>query len=197
MRESKLLPRVCSAFRYIPQQKPDWCWAACIQMVLINQGTVGFEQSEIVSSSLLADDRNTVKSHDLRFRPKFAIDIGITLSSFGISSQFHEGLVSFDMVYKEIQANRLVMLGLEFFLSDDHALGHLIMVVGCDTNFGEPRVIVCDPMRGIGITSYASLMSAYGRGRWYCTWTDMFRCSRETSLKRVDDRDSVQGEMDS
>jgi len=72
---------------------------------------------------------------------------------------------------EELAQNRVVLLGLEFFSPGGEAAGHALLAVGWDQNDEGQYIIVYDPIRGVGSVLYEDLLSAYGRGGWYCTWT--------------------------
>ncbi len=84
--------------------------------------------------------------------------------------EYHDQLVSFAVLQREINAQRPVAVGITW---DEQHGGdsHQLLVCGWTVDDTGPRVWVNDPRQGPGQVSYQDLVNAYGWGRWEHTWT--------------------------
>ena len=169
------------------QRQPDWCWAACVDMVLHYYGRREVEQCEIVGRKIKrADscDDPLNKEFGVPCAPKWMRGVW---ASWGLEARSHfprkgrPGWISEVALKRELEAGRPVEVGLCW----DNGGGHAVVVRGwCEGRGGRTFYFVNDPWNwaddergkffaegGVGQVSYAELRAAYGMGRWKWTWT--------------------------
>jgi Papain-like cysteine protease AvrRpt2 len=155
------------------QHESEWCWAACLEMILKSRWSDAPSQCELAGDAFDVEGCCRSPADRLCNRPLPVWRIAGELANYGIPYVFHESRVSEERLVEEVTRNRPVLLGLQFDWSDGGTSGHAVLVVGWDENQDGRFLIVHDPARGIGSDWYEDLSSAYGRGRWYCTWTGL------------------------
>ena len=155
----------------IYQQQSEWCWAACLEMILKSCWSDASNQCELAGNAFDVEGCCRSPADRLCNRPLPIWRIDSELANYGIHSVFHAARVSEERLIDEVTWNRPVLVGLRFDWPDGGTSGHALLVVGWDKNQDGRFLIVQDPARGIGSDWYEDLSSAYGRGSWYCTWT--------------------------
>lgn len=156
---------------YERQEKSNWCWAACYQMVLSNRGIAMPGQCALAGE--------VFRLQGCCFQPNRwdgPCNITIPVMGFspaflrrGIQSRFYPSAISFQALVGELQQDRMVLIGIK---SRDNSWGHAMLIVGWDTNSEGDFLIVYDPnpARGIVADWYEDVRTAYGYGSWYATW---------------------------
>ena len=168
------------------QQQADWCWAACVDMVLHYYGLRAVEQCEIVGRKITREDccddpRN--EEFSVPCAPKWVRGVW---ASWGIDARSHLprkgrlGWISEAALKRELDAERPVEVGFQW----TNGGGHAVVVRGWREGRGvQSYFYVIDPWNwagdprevffaeGVGQVSYKELRTAYGMGRWKWTWT--------------------------
>ena len=167
------------------QRQDDWCWAACVDMVLHYYGLREVEQCEIVGHKIKRadccdDPRN--EEFSVPCAPKFMRGVW---ASWGFDARSHLprkgrlGWISEAALKRELDAGRPVEIGLSW----SNGGGHAVVVRGWREGRGRTYFYVNDPWNwagdprdeffaeGVGQVSYQELRTAYGMGRWKWTWT--------------------------
>ena len=156
------------------QEGRQWCWAACIQMVLELTG-VEMSQCEIVKLKL--NDPNHQCGPDFQSRndscepeqmaPAWR-DCGIQ------NAQPVSNFIPMQDIKTEIAANRAIQVGIFWLLGS----GHAVLIKGWAPTSPE-TLLIDDPLResplepdadGSGRATHDELVSAFGHGQWVSTW---------------------------
>jgi hypothetical protein len=160
------------AVPYYPndEDEPNWCWAACAQMMgslflnrLIDQCTFA---NAVFSGANCCDDRTAcnapVDITDDNIRAIFAV--------IGKVPNYVPTFLSFEDLEAEIGSKQLpVEVGFQW--DPQHGGGgHVAVVCGVSTQGSDQQVYVNDPVYGCGWIEFSNLLSAYGLGSWQCTW---------------------------
>jgi len=148
----------------IPQAQPEWCWAACAQMVLQFYGQT-VQQCELASKlfgQACCDDPGSLLCND----PAQVPDIAGVYRQWGRNAVLVQGQVSFETLQSEINANRPVEIGFAW----NNGGGHQVLVCGWNIDSTGPYLLVNDPEWGSGAVYYVNLQAAYGWGSWQWTW---------------------------
>lgn len=167
------------------QQQPDWCWAACVDMVLHYYGLPAVEQCEIVGRKLGEDCcvEPVGDEYSVPCAPKWVRGVW---AAWGIDARTHLprkgrlGWISEAALKRELEASRPVEVGLRW----NNGGGHAVVVRGWRAGRGgvayfyvnDPWNWAGDPRaeyfaEGVGQVSYKELRTGYGMGRWAWTWT--------------------------
>ena len=140
----------------IAQAQPEWCWAACAQMVLQYYGQ-SIQQCELASGLFgepCCDDRDSLLCNE----PAQVTDLAGVYQKWGRNAAFIQGQVPFETLQSEIKANRPIEIG--FSWSDGG--GHQVLVCGWNIDSTGPYLLVNDPKWGSGAVYYVNLQAAYG-----------------------------------
>ena len=172
--------------RRIRQLRSNWCWAACVDMVLDFYGQPEMRQCGIVGKKLhkpCCDDPFNDK-YDVTCDEK---DMRGVWTNMGISSRAHlgqptndNGWVKPEELVKELSNKRPVQLGLKW----DGGGGHAIIVQGWKDSSQGLFFLVNDPwnwaasqvpeiVNGKGRVHYDELRDAYGLGKLRWTWSEI------------------------
>jgi hypothetical protein len=165
----------------IEQDEKNWCWAACIQMIMAffnhNLGQCGV-------AGLLFENRDCCanrSSCDVGCDPE-DVERVLLKPPLGVSCRLVDGLISFNNIMDEINEGRPVAVSIIWETSDGRPHGgHLIIVKGWRILNNGQYIKVNDPLYGPGDISYSKLRTYYGPpdddvdGVWRHTWTDIQR----------------------
>lgn len=146
----------------IAQEQTNWCWAACIEMVLRYYGTSAARQCELANELFSRSDCCSEPSNPECNKPCEIEEISTLYSRKNIQSQFVDKYVSFSTLQSEIDADRPVEI---VFYQRKEQRGHLVIVRGWHTIEAEEFVHVNDPKDSTGasrIAAYSELLDAYG-----------------------------------
>lgn len=168
------------------QRQAEWCWAACVDMVLHYYGLRAVEQCEIVGRKINEDccDEPLSEEFDVPCAPKWVRGVW---AAWGLGARSHLprkgrlGWISEAALKRELDAGRPVEVGLSW----DCGGGHAVVVRGWRVSRGgRSYFYVNDPWNwaggdpreeffaeGVGQVSYKELRTAYGMGCWKWTWT--------------------------
>jgi hypothetical protein len=169
------------------QVQDDWCWAACVDMVLHYYRRSAVKQCDIVGRRLNRDeccDDPENEEFSVSCAPAAVRDVWL---EWDIESAAHFprgkrlGWISEAALKRELDAGRPVEIGLSWA---DGEGGHAIVVSGWrEASGGVTYFYVNDPWNwggelrkkyfegGVGQVPYAELRAAYGMGCWKWTWT--------------------------
>jgi len=148
----------------IPQEKEEWCWAACAQMLLQFFG-IEVQQCD-VASQMFGEPCCANPDSPLCVGPAQVPLIANIYAQYGHNASLISGKVTFETLQDEINANRPVIVGFDW----GSGTGHQVLVCGWDVDSLGQRLLVNDPWQGSGPVYYVNLLAAYGLGSWQYTW---------------------------
>ncbi len=162
-----------TAVREIRQEQSNWCWAACMEMVLRgHRGDSARSQGELANMAF-GQTACTIEGDNSQ--------CNLTLSTLVVAPMWENvgfrarksasDTITFVQIKQEISAGRAIEVGLSFGLGQ----GHAVLVVGWQEIGNDEKVVVLDPAKSIGgekVIHYSELENAYHyAGRWRWTWT--------------------------
>lgn len=159
----------------IAQEQTNWCWAACIEMVLRYYGMSAARQCELANELFSRSDCCSEPSNPECNKPCEIEEISTLYSRRNIQSQFVDKNVSFSTLQSEIDADRPVEAA---FYQRRKEKGHLVIIRGWYITEAENFVHVNDPKDSDGasrIVAYSELLDAYEEGKWMHTWLEIQR----------------------
>jgi hypothetical protein len=144
---------------HVHQEQPNWCWAACAQMVGAWANVPMVPSQSAIVTSLKGSPQDVTASGP---------EIVHLYTNVGVGGQripckrieSHLGQANLDA-----EMNDGVPVELGLFWSTGG--GHVVLVVGSapDDQFGT-LYTVHDSISGVGRFTYQGLTTAYGKGRW-------------------------------
>lgn len=155
----------------IKQEQTQWCWAACSDMVLHYYGNPGVAQCEFANWLFSQSACCNVPSSSLCNRPCQVQDVSRVYSNWSVKSSLVMSTVPFATLDSEVAASRPV----EVAYAWNGGGGHVALVTQTAVVSSRSVVRVNDPAYGSGGVSYDDLLTAYGMGRWFATWTGIRR----------------------
>lgn len=173
-------PNNASALRRFSQERSEWCWAACAQMVATFYNR---SSSQCRLASFLFDEDGCCES-DLNFNSACnqgcdGDDVVAVYDRLGIGARRLNFAAQFADVVSEIKNGQPVEAGLKW-LGDQLRGGHLVIIYGFSpsANAQDGWIRVNDPWDEFQPQSeikYSYLRAAYGMGRWSDTWVDIVK----------------------
>lgn len=161
----------------ITQEQTNWCWAACVEMVLRYYGTSAARQCELANELFGRSDCCSEPSSPDCNKPCKIEDISNFYARRNIQSQFVDENVPFSTLQSEIDADRPVEILFQY--KKKQKRGHLVIVRGWYTTKAEEYVRVNDPKDDNDdlprMVAYSELLNAYGEGKWTSTWIKIQR----------------------
>jgi hypothetical protein len=148
----------------IPQRAEEWCWAACVQMVLALH-RVNLQQCDVVGRQFNQNCCATPDDPPCN-QPLSVWSIAAAYNSWQLGAELITSPVQFNYLLSEINAGRPVEVGFLWMGGG----GHAALVRGAGMTSSGPVVLVNDPKYGTGSVYYANLLSAYSLGSWQYTW---------------------------
>lgn len=172
------------------QKQSQWCWAACVEMVLTH-----FQRREdqcriVDAKRRFVDNSGASPGTPCDDEARFALEsceiqkVDDVWSRFNIKPNLAGdgnplGPLGFDAIQEEINNNRPVEVAISWHA--DRGGGHAVLIVGWTRVGGKDAVIVNDPLPtsllGIkgqsGTLVLSELRKAFGHGRWTHTWTGL------------------------
>lgn len=156
------------------QEGKQWCWAACIQMVLKLKG-IDMSQCKIVQTMLKDPSHQCGPDFESRDESCDPLDMAQTWRDCGITEVDPDnGALTMDQIKVEIAANRPVQVGIFWHTNS----GHSVLIKGWAPTTPE-TLLIDDPLRdsplnpdedGSGRASYDDLVRAFGHGHWDLSW---------------------------
>lgn len=159
----------------IAQEQSNWCWAACVEMVLYYYDELAVQQCELANELFGRSECCSEPSSPECNKPCEIEDVSKLYARRHIHSQFVDENVSFSTLQAEIDAGRPVEI---VFYQRRKTRGHLVIVRGWHITETEKFLHVNDPKDSNGasrIVAYSELMDAYEDGRWMYTWLEIRR----------------------
>lgn len=162
---------------HVQQQRPKWCWAACIEMVL-NAKT---QRQAIRQCQLVNDAHGMFLCCTQNAIPQLC-NMGLSVSKVATEWKrrsydvdYSAGALPFADIVACIDRNWPFQVGLTY----NSAIGHAVLVVGYlaaddeDADIGEGFLYVNDPAwPGPRWISYSALQTAEGQGgQWAHSWS--------------------------
>jgi Papain-like cysteine protease AvrRpt2 len=171
------------------QRQGEWCWAACVRMVLLYyHGRRAADQCAVVGRRVGRADCCADPSKPECNRPCAPKFMGSVWRSWGLAARSHFrrgrllGWLDAGALRREIEEGRPVQLGFRWSWGG----GHAVVVRGWrETADGRLFFLVNDPWNwtgerrfrglqdGVSHVSYEELRAGYGMGRWRWTWTGL------------------------
>ncbi|HKQ50800.1 MAG TPA: C39 family peptidase [Pyrinomonadaceae bacterium] len=166
----------------IGQERDNWCWAACVQMVMqfFDQDV---SQCQVASRFFEDDACNDPDNSFDSAREAEEIEVVFANQLPSVTSLHRPGTITFERIQSEIDDDhRPVAVGILWLRPDGVPRGgHLVLVKGWRTFAGREFVKVNDPYYEDGDCSLSRLLHYYGPdddnldGVWRHTWTDIRR----------------------
>jgi len=151
------------------QRVEEWCWAACIQMVLNRLG-VNVQQCDVVNKQFDQTICCTTPDDEACNQPVDPGDIVSVYEKCGHHAQLITSPIRFEDLQSEIVVGgRPVEVGMAWA----GVGGHVAMVWGATVAAQGPVLLVNDPKYGTGSVYYVNLLRAYGLGSWQWTWVSI------------------------
>ena len=161
----QLIPPLPQVF----QRAEEWCWAACVQMVLNRLG-VNVQQCEVVNRVFDKTICCATPDDEACNQPVDPGDIVSVYQKCGRQAQLITYPISFEDLQSEILVHgRPVEVGMAWAGIG----GHVAMVWGAKMGAQGPLLLVNDPKYGSGSVYYVNLLRAYGLGTWQWTWVSI------------------------
>ena len=159
----------------IKQEQPNWCWAACAEMVLLYYGGPATRQCDFANEIFGRTECCLKPSSPNCNRPCEMPDVSNLYSSNHIHNRLVDKSVPFSKLQSEIDAGRPVEV--VYFWRDWGKPGHSVIVRGWRTDGKEEFVHVNDPADSpttmSGIVAYSELLAPYAEGDWTYTWVEI------------------------
>lgn len=159
----------------IAQEQTNWCWAACVAMVLHYYDDHTVQQCELANELFNRYECCSEPSSPECNQPCEIKDVSKLYARRDIHSQFVDRNVSFSALQSEIEADRPVEI---VFYPRKKGQGHLVVVRGWRVTETEEFLYVNDPKDSNGasrIVAYSELLEAYEDGKWMYTWLGIRR----------------------
>jgi Papain-like cysteine protease AvrRpt2 len=153
----------------VAQRAEEWCWAACIQMVLNRLG-VNVQQCDVANRVFNQTVCCDTPEAGVCNQPVGPGDIVPAYQKCGHQAQLISHPLSFQDLQSEILGGgRPVEVGMAW----TGIGGHVAMVWGAKMGPQGPLLLVNDPKYGSGSVYYVNLLRAYGLGTWQWTWVSI------------------------
>jgi hypothetical protein len=151
------------------QRAEEWCWAACLQMVL-NRSGVNVQQCDVVNKVFNETICCATPEDEACNQPVDPADIVSAYEKCGRHAQLITSPIRFEDLQDEIAVRgRPVEVGMAWA----GVGGHVAMVWGAGIGSQGPVLLVNDPKYGTGFVYYVNLLRAYGLGSWQWTWVSI------------------------
>jgi hypothetical protein len=155
---------------YKKQEQTEWCWAACIQMVLASDAT-SITQCTLANAAFNLTSCCQSPSSTLCNNPLEIFSVAAEWTRYHYLSTFVDAEASFATVRDGIRDNDCpVEAGLKWTGGG----GHAVLIIGYSEVDGQD-LIVFDPFEGEKPVTYQELVKAYNRGIWRWSWTGVKR----------------------
>ncbi|HEY1377033.1 MAG TPA: papain-like cysteine protease family protein [Gemmataceae bacterium] len=149
---------------FLEQKQSQWCWAACIQMLLQKDGDVTTQQCNLANAAFELNGCCSAPSSSLCDQPLPIAQVSSEWERYGYGSSYAPGSVNINTVKFEIGSQRAIEVGLKW----NSGGGHAILIVGWDEG---DYVVFRDPANGPGSSPIGEVITAFGQGQWGWSWT--------------------------
>jgi len=153
------------------QEQSQWCWAACTVMVKRYYGDAAVQQCHLANWLFGQSGCCSTPSSSVCNRPRPRGYGCAVYNTFALYCDSWDFPISFALIKNEIDYRRPI----ECIWSWTNGGGHTVIVRGYIDGTPDPYVIVNDPWYGEGTITYSSLLSAYSKGSWVGTLTNLAR----------------------
>lgn len=155
---------------WFAQKTEQWCWAACIQMV-VAANNAGTQQCDVVNrefgQNICCQDPDNPACN----QPLQVWDLVAAWQKWQLGARIITYAVQFNYLTSEVAAGRPVEVGFAF----NGGTFHVALAVGTATTSNGDFVRVNDPAYGPGWVSFVNLCNAYNLGTWQWTWDSIGR----------------------
>lgn len=177
----------------VVQKQSEWCWAACVEMVLSHYNRHQDQCAVVAAKLTLADNQQHDCCGDNERNFELVACENLLMDDVWRRFDFKTDLktdgvhpldvpldqLEFSKIQEEINNNRPVEVGIKWHV--DRGGGHAILIVGWVVKDGEPAVLVNDPLPtsllGVhgqsGTLTLSELKKAFGHGKWIHSWTGL------------------------
>jgi hypothetical protein len=145
----------------IQQEKSEWCWAACFQMLLKMLECSPIRQCAVVEKVIDSRPGECCGGGDCNV-PLGVSHVIAGLSRVGLRAWTVARTLSVHELREVNAANPIV---LSLFRS---SVGHMILVIALDRS--QLLFTVLDPLLGLGAVAHRFFMTRYPMGTWTQTW---------------------------
>jgi hypothetical protein len=170
-------------WKHIPQERSQWCWAACAQMIADYFGRNVSQCSlarRLFSVKKCCESGSGFNSSCDQGCDRTALANRIYPSFLRLNASLKENAIQFCDIIDEITNNRRpVLVGLKWTQGGLQG-GHLVVISGWSESL-DPEdgwLTVHDPLEGEEPqmeVRYSYLRTAYGFGEWQDTWVNITR----------------------
>lgn len=160
------------SIQLIPQEQREWCWAACLHMVMkFVDSSDTATQCTLASNAFGVAGCCTNPNSPICNKPLPVPNVVAEWSRYTFQSVFNNYAIEFTTIVNEINGNRPIEVGLKW----QGPGGHAILIIGYDES--TQKVLICNPQGDgyRGYIDYAELLNAFGQGQWQWTWTGIQR----------------------
>lgn len=160
-------PPVLLKVTFAPQERDNWCWAACCDMALSQRDKPQATQCGI-AKNYLTDDNCCQQGH---CDSECSIDdVEKVFRESGLpATQFVDGTLEADELRRQIgESKNTVAIGLQG-IPDRGVPNHMVLVVG----FAESLFNVYDPAVGEGTCTFDEIRTDSLGRTWAQTWKDL------------------------
>lgn len=156
----------CPTIPEVAQGPTEWCWAACVEMVLRSNGSA-VDKCDVVNKQF--DQTTCCQAPDSNScnQPMPIGQIQAVYQAWGVSAPFIDNQLTFESLQAETSNGHPVQVG--FAWNGDTGF-HVALVTCTSTDNVGPIVRVNDPLYNSGLVYYQNLQLAYGLGTWCWTW---------------------------
>lgn len=152
---------------FVQQEQSNWCWAACMAMVL------GPEPSQCSMANNAFDHSDgrccfdgTTADCDL---PLMVRRISEEWFRYDVEAVFTNGSLSEQGAAACLSNGNPIEIGIVW----NGGGGHAVLLVGHTQTEGGRRFTVYDPLEGIFVGSFSDILNAFGSGKWTWSWEIM------------------------
>lgn len=155
------------AIPMIAQEQTEWCWAACIEMVVkYDEPDNKLQQCELANGAFGNTSCCKSPKSSLCNRPLPIPAVSLEWSRQGYSCINEAGEVKWNDLVGEVLKGRPI----ECALLWNKGGGHAVLIVGFDEDPTGQWVFVNDPWELEKKILFSELQKAYGSGKWRYTW---------------------------
>ncbi|MDG3008448.1 papain-like cysteine protease family protein [Paludisphaera mucosa] len=154
------------------QEQSEWCWAACLDMVLEANADFSKNQCDFANAAYELTGCCLAPSSSLCNQPIPVIQFRQEYERYGFAAQFYNGSISFNAVKLEVDADRPVQVGVSWTGGG----GHAMLITGWDQEGTEQFVFVTNSLdRTKTRVRYSDFLTVSNQGTWNWSWTGIKR----------------------
>lgn len=149
---------------YIEQEQDNWCWAACMEMV------VGPSHRQCVMANNafeIEDGKCCVSGHSPECdRPLKVKKITSEWGRYGQTADFSQAPLTEEQTVQALDGGNPIEIGLLW----NGGGGHAVLLVGYSKEDEDLLFTVYDPLEGVFVGPHDEVVSAFGSGKWTWSW---------------------------